>query len=239
MAAGILVGLLAAIALPVAVASRRRPLEQAEEAHEILGAPMLGEVVSGRGKSQVSYDIIASALAAAVPRGSIALTDSRSSQRSAGVMTNVAFAVAAQGGRVGLLDAAGGRHGVARSLNIYEGPVTMTTEFEVGEGILEVATANPRKPSEVVAALAELRQRCDRVIVACPSLEEAGAAQILRASDAAVVIVPAGELSARVTRLRSLLSLLDVAVLGFVFTHGRISANAAVAQLPRTTAQRN
>ena len=238
--AGILIGLLFGVALAVAMASRRRPLEDAEDAHEILVAPMLGELTQTRhGVRPAQYDVIASALTAAMPRGVIAITDCRQASRSAGAAVNIVLALATNGTRIGLLDAGGSnRQSVARVLDVRVEPGMASTELQVAEGVIEVNVADPRRTSDALSVLSDMRSRCDLVVVLYPSVEELGASRILKASDSALVMVPAGELSSRLTRLRHVLALLDVPVLGYVFTRGRISSSATANKFSRTAAHR-
>ena len=240
IAAGALLGILFGVAAAVALASRQRPLEEPEDAYDILGAPMLGELSRSRhGSASAQYDIVASALTAAMPRGTVAITDCRPGRGATDAGANIALALATGGSRLGLIDAGGGHYQLSNLLGDRVQSAGAPHEFPVADGLVEVGFADPSRGNEVLTVLADMHSRCDLVVVLCPSVEEPGAAQILRASDSAVVLVPAGELSARLTRLRHTLALLDVPVLGYVFTRGDIPFDSGAARAPVTTVQRS
>ena len=242
IAAGALLGILFGVGAAVALASRQRPLEEPDDAYDILGAPLLGELSRSRHGSSASaqYDVVASALTAAMPRGTVAITDCRPGSGATGAGANIALALATGGSRMGLLDAGGGHYQLSSLLgDRAQSAAGSPNEFPVADGLVEVGFADARRGNEVLTVLADMHSRCDLVVVLCPSVEEPGAAQILRASDSAVVLVPAGELSARLTRLRHTLALLDVPVLGYVFTRGDIPFDTAAARTPVTSVQRS
>ena len=219
LAAGVLLGILLGVAAAVAAASRKRPVEDPEDAHDALDAPLLGEVSRSRHSATTAqYDVVAATLRAAIPRGTVAVTDCGDRRRPLGAVASVATALATGGARVGLLDAAGG--GLADLVR----PVD--NELRTPDGVVELATADARYPATVRAAIADLHTRCALVVVLCPAVQDAGAAQVLQASDTALLLVPAGELAAKLLRLRHVLALLDVPVLGYVFTRGRIPFSA-------------
>lgn len=206
IAASILVGLLFAVAAAVAMASRRRPVEAPEDVYGILSAPLLGELNASytNGRKAAQYDVIASAVAAVVPQGTIAVIDCGTRPRPAGVTSLIARAVANTGISTGLLNASG------------------RVEESFADANVDVSVADPGRLGEVSSELAKLRSRCDVVFMVCPSLDERGSAPLLKSSDTVIVVVPMGERGAHLTRIRHTLSLLDSPVLGFVFARGQI-----------------